>query len=348
MAVTSFTINGTPASFQNTPESFYDVLNGGNIVDNILEYNITLSGLTGHVINSITIQSLLFNSDYSFGESANYKLELKKNSTLLSSYSGTIVSNVSSKTPFGVKFTTTSSEAESASTKLTLTVSSTVKDPSYYGLYKIIVELKDVLEEIHYTFSGPLTYRSPSSIIINSVSVVKGVQAVTFSRDPIKKFDSALDTVDGKIYFRQDGIFIDGYQFGVNAIASETTKGAVKLQNKFELDENGNIIIPNDVGVAASPQLVMDLQTNFPLATKENKGVVTLLDNFDISEDEGIICPEDKGIAASAQLVFNTLATVKNYVDEQTDFSDDFIQKDDKKLYIRWITIDENGGINTY
>jgi hypothetical protein len=44
----------------------------------------------------------------------------------------------------------------------------------------------------------------------------------------------------------------------------------------------------------------MDLQTNFPLATKENKGVVTLLDNFDIAEDEGIICPEDKGIAASA------------------------------------------------
>jgi hypothetical protein len=46
--------------------------------------------------------------------------------------------------------------------------------------------------------------------------------------------------------------------------------------------------------------------------------------------------------------VFNTLATVKNYVDEQTDFSDDFIKKDDKKIYIRWVTIDENGGINTY
>lgn len=348
MAVTSFTINGLSASFQNTPESFYDVLNGGNIVDNILEYTFEIQGLLGHIIDSIIIESLLFNSDNSFGNSTNYKLDLKKNGTSLNSYSGTIVSNTSSKSPFGVKFSNLNQDAEQAITKLVLSVSSNTKEESYYGLYKIIIVLKDVLEEVHYLFSGPLTDRKPKYIKINSVVVTKGTTAVTFSKNPIKKFDSAVDSIDGKIYFKQDGIFIDGYQYGVNATASETAKGVVKLKHSFDLDESGNIIIPNDVGVAASPLLVLDLQKNLPLATTENKGVVTLIDNFEVDEDGGIVCPNEQGVAASAVLAFNTLATAKTYIDEQTNFSDDFIRKDDTKLYIRWITINENGGINTY
>jgi hypothetical protein len=47
-------------------------------------------------------------------------------------------------------------------------------------------------------------------------------------------------------------------------------------------------------------------------------------------------------------LVYNTLASAKNYVDEQTNFSDDFIRKDDSKLYIKWLTITKNGDLLTY
>lgn len=353
MVVNAFLINGSPSAFQNTTESFYNVLNGGNTKENELQYDFTLTDLSGHQIDYIVIESLLFDQNQTFGESTNYSLTLSKDSSTLNTYSGTIVSNKTSKTPFGVKFQNTDIKTESNNVKLTLVVKNTSNTDSYYGLYKIIVVLKDVLEEIHYTFSGPLNSRIAQSIIISSVVVCKGAHPVTFSKDPISEFNNSEDIVEGKIYYRKNGIFIDGYQYSTNTTASNTKKGVVKLQDSFNRTSDGALIAPNEVGVAASPQLVYEALSaasggSTTPATPDVYGVVKLQHDFQIGEDGGIIAPNEAGIAASPVLVYNTLASAKNYVDEQTNFSDDFIRKDDSKLYIKWLTITKNGDLLTY
>lgn len=81
---------------------------------------------------------------------------------------------------------------------------------------------------------------------------------VSFTKNSINNFDSTTDTFVGRIYFRKNGIFVDGYQY--SELLPITTGQAVKngipesaWTNCFDLTSltNGtyiiNVILGNDV-----------------------------------------------------------------------------------------------------
>lgn len=328
MVVNSFTVNGTNSSFQNTNSNYYNVLNGGQVQENTLQYTFTLTELQGHVIDYIIIESLLFNSDGTLSTSKNLQVGLSKDGNNYSTYSGTIISSEDSPNPFSIKFTDSTGTTESNQIQLVLTVSG--NESCYYGLKGIIVSLKDVLQDIKYTFSGPLYGRSVNKITSASIVVNKGVESVTFSKDPLNNYDQTRDNVEGRMYLKQNGIFVDGYQYGVNAVATNSQVGIVKLSNSSFDIENDAIVPPSEAGVAATPQLVYNALATAKQYVDDSVSIVNIkVDGIQATLD-GIDAPLIMGIELDDDSVISMGDTLT--------FSKDF-KNEDNKLYINWLEL---------
>ena len=138
---------------------------------------------------------------------------------------------------------------------------------------------------------------------------------VTFTKNPNIDFDPQVDTEEGKIYFRKNGIFVDGDQYSVKKSATQTSEGTVRLSDSsFEIAEDGGIIAPTEEGVAATPQLVYNT-----LATAK-----TYTDNKVASIPKPSIEQHDKTV---------------NKITRDYIISDDFAIDENNKIYVAWVEI---------
>lgn len=138
---------------------------------------------------------------------------------------------------------------------------------------------------------------------------------VTFTKNPNINFDPQVDTEEGKIYFRKNGIFVDGDQYSTKKSATQTSEGTVRLSDSsFEISEDGGIIAPTEEGVAATPQLVYNT-----LATAK-----AYTDNKVASIPKPSIEQHDKTV--------NKIT--KDYI-----ISDDFAIDENNKIYVDWVEI---------
>lgn len=321
MAVTlnSFTINGNNASFQNTTESYYDVLNGGETLDNQLQYTFTLGDTAGHRIESFTIYVLIFNSDGTLSETKPLTVSVYKNSQLIGSHSGNVISFTGTRTPYPIVIN--NSGTESQDVVLSIVVSS--QNSVYFGLSGIQYSISDLLKDVKVSFSGPLINRTVSSITCTSLDIIKGATTVSFTKDPINDFNQNEDIINGRVYFRKNGIFVDGYQYGVNAEATTEVKGITKLsESSFETD-NGGIVAPTESGVAATPQLVFNALATAKNYTDEQ---ITPIQQFIGGINAPVIVNIDQD--GEENISFGNTLT----------FSTDF-KKEDNKLYINWLEL---------
>ena len=375
-SLVSFKVNDVSKSFQNSGGTYNtpDLLNGGETYDestqNILSYGFKIQGLQGHTIKDITIQSLLLTRTGELSEGVRFVQNLDEK--LIND----IINGNSTTKIFGNTKFTLNKLVEDQQYQFTYEISNKESKSCIYCLKSITIELSDIKYKIYISFNGPLSGRTVSKIQTSCILQNLGVIDVTFSKDPTKEFDKESDSVEGRLYLKKDGIFVDGVQYGVNALATETKSGIVKLSKPFfdylyEEDEEGNqiqvgISAPNEAGVVATSELV------YNVIQKIQHGEITppIINTFEIDEDGGIIPPTENGIVASPQLVYNTLASAINYTNEviapiqelldgieaplviniennegekeslgeELTFSNDFEQKD-KKLYIKWLEI---------
>lgn len=376
-SITSFKVNNINKNFQNSGGTYNtsSVLNGGETYDdgtqNVLSYSFKINGLIDHTIKSIIVNTLLLDSSGGLTETRKFR-QVLDGILVNSDITGNINTKVIGSTEFNLNKT-----IEDSSYEFTLELQNTSNKSCYYCIESIIINLSDIKYKIHISFSGPVKGRRPSSILVNTLLQNLEAVNVTFSKDPTKEFDRETDTVEGRAYFRKDGIYVDNYKYSTTTQATASQLGLVKLQEELIRDEEGVIVPPDAQGVVPTTGLVYNVIQEVqqgtilpPDASIENKGVVILSDTFNIDEDGGIIPPEEIGVAATPQLVYNALASAINYTDEQIapiqeiingieapliinieneegtieslgeelTFSNDF-EKVDKKLYIKWLEI---------
>lgn len=337
---TGFYVNSQASRLVNCVGTYgtAEILNGGELEENTLQYDFVVQGLQDHTIKSIVVKSLLLTSEGNLQTTKNLTLGIDSYGSI---FRGNFETSDSVKTIVSTEFSQIELQEQNEKT-ISIVVAMNSAGSCYYGLHSIIINLQDIDYSIVISFTGPNNNRTTSTITPAILLVKQGAVDVTFSKDPSTTFDPNVDNIEGRMYFKKDGIFVDNYQYGVNAPATIVKMGLVKLQDIFETDPQTNEIIPpSESGIAASPSLVYGVLVEATrIADTEEYGQVKLQNTFDIDpNDGGIIIPLDSGIAASPQLVYNALATAKNYTDEQTNFSDDFEREQDSKLYIKWIEI---------
>lgn len=263
---TSFKRNNAESVLRNCvgPYSTSTVLDGGNTFDTTLLYTFNLTGLSGLKIQKVTFSVLLLNSNGDLESPKDYTMIAYKNDNQIgNSITATLPTSSSIKTTIPVQFYTSAQEEETTITKIQLQVNNTTVN-SYFCITYINIEFFGYNQAVKVVFDGPSTTRTAGSIVCATHLVSKNAVNVSFSKDENNNFDSSTDNIDGRVYFRQDGIFVDGMQYAVTAPASTSKQGIVTLQNTFEI-ENGGIVAPTGTGVAASPQLVFNA-----LATAKN------------------------------------------------------------------------------
>lgn len=252
-SLTSFAVNNVSSRLVNNIGTYgtSEILNGGELFDNQLQYTFRVTGLSTHTIQSITIYSLLLTDE---GELASAKRVNMNITDYGSPFSGTMMANDQSKTILPTTFTQ-NVEVDGDFT-FQVNVSTSQVASCYYGMQSISIDLQDIPYSIKLTFSGPTSNRSASNITVSVLIVAKGTVPVTFSKDPVLPFNAENDNVEGRMYLRADGIYVDGVQYGTVAPATENKLGLVKLFDNFETDENGVIIAPDESNAAATPRLV--------------------------------------------------------------------------------------------
>lgn len=104
----------------------------------------------------------------------------------------------------------------------------------YYSVHSVLINLADIKYKVQITFTGPNTGRKANSIEAQALVLNQGAVSVSFAKDSSIEYDKTKDTIEGRAYFRKDGIFVDGYQYGTVAPATESRSGIVKL--KAEVD----------------------------------------------------------------------------------------------------------------
>lgn len=339
---TSFKRNDIESSLKNCvgPYSTSIILDGGNTLETTLLYTFTLTGLNNTKVQSITFSTLLLTQSGDLESAKDYSLVAYKNDIQVgNSIQATLPASSSVRTPIPIQFYTSTQDDENNSTKIQLQVNATNFN-CCFGLLYISIQLYNYDKEIRIVFDGPSTSRSANNIICATHLLSKNAVNVSFSKDNTRNFDSQVDITEGRIYFRQNGIFVDGTQYGVTAPATEQKLGLVKLSaSSFETEtdpETGEvigIIVPSELGVAATPQLVFNA-----LATAKNytdEQVAPISDAVD-----GIIATLN-GINAPIDVKFINEQGEEEIIGEELTYSDDFeFKKDgDKKLYIKWIEI---------
>ena len=192
----------------------------------------------------------------------------------------------------------------------------------------VTINLDDIPESVVLSFSGPASNRSVSSITVAPLIKIQGTEAVSFSKDATVAFDPNVDSVEGRVYFRKDGIYVDNYKYGAVNAATANQLGLVKLFNSFDYDKEG-IIAPTGDDLAATPQLVYN--------------AVASLKNYADDLVNGITAP-DIFIEAEVTKVNPDTGETETTVEdvpllEAVRFSDDFEATEENRIYIKWLEI---------
>ena len=325
-ALTSFKINDSDARLVDNTGTYgtQDVLNGGELVDNTLSYSFSVNGLQDHRIGSITISAILLNADGSLATARNIKTQIKD-------FGNAVTQNfaVSDAQKVIIPITITNSVlVETNAFMFDVLISTPGQQSVYYAMTGITIDLEDILESVVLSFSGPASNRGVGNITIAPLIKIQGTESVTFSKDATIAFDSNVDSVEGRVYFRKDGIYVDNYKYGAVNPATENDLGLVKLFNSFKSDEEG-IIAPTENNLAATPQLVYN--------------AVASLKNYADDLVNGITAP-DIFIEAEVTKVNPDTGETETTVEdvpllEAVRFSDDFEATDENRIYIKWLEI---------
>ena len=325
-ALTSFKINDSDARLVDNTGTYgtQDVLNGGELVDNTLSYSFSVNGLRDHRIGSITISAILLNADGSLATARNIKTQIKdfgnaKTQNFAVSDSQkviipiTIENNVLIETNIFI---------------FEVLISTTGQQSVYYAMTGITINLEDIPESVVLSFSGPASNRGVGNITIAPLIKIQGTETVSFSKDATVAFDPNVDSVEGRVYFRKDGIYVDNYKYGAVNPATENDLGLVKLFNSFKYDEDG-IVAPTENNVAATPQLVYNAIASLKNYAEELVNGITAPDIF-IEAEVTKVNPETG----------ETETTVEDVpLLEAVKFSDDFEATDENRIYIKWLEI---------
>jgi len=325
-ALTAFKVNDTNAKLVDNTGTYgtQDVLNGGELVENTLSYSFSVNGLRDHRIGSITISAILLNADGSLATARNIKIQIKD-------YGNAVTQNFAVSDAQKVIIPITISNnvlVENNVFAFEVLISTPGQQSVYYAMTGVTIDLDDVPESVVLSFSGPASNRGVSSITVAPLIKVQGTEAVTFSKDATVAFDSNVDSVEGRVYFRKDGIYVDNYKYGAVNPATANQLGLVKLFNTFASDENG-IIAPNGDDLAATPQLVYN--------------AVASLKNYADELVNGITAPNIFIEAEVSKVNPDTGKTETTVEDvpllEAVRFSDDFEATDENRIYIKWLEI---------
>ena len=325
-ALTAFMVNDTNAKLVDNTGTYgtQDVLNGGELVDNTLSYSFSVNGLRDHKIGSITISAILLNADGSLATARNIKTQIKD-------FGNAVTQNfaVSDAQKVIIPITITNSVlVETNAFIFDVLVSTTGQQSVFYAMTGITINLDDIPESVVLSFSGPASNRSVSSITVAPLIKIQGTETVTFSKDATVAFDPNVDSVEGRVYFRKDGIYVDNYKYGAVNAATANQLGLVKLFNSFDYDEKG-IIAPTGDDLAATPQLVYN--------------AVASLKNYADDLVNGITAP-DIFIEAEVTKVNPDTGETETTVEdvpllEAVRFSDDFEATEENRIYIKWLEI---------
>ena len=328
-SVTGFTVNNATSSFQPNIGTYgtSDILNGGELLENELIYSFEIQGLLDHTVSSISVKSLLLdNVGELLTESRNITMSIKDFGNI---YSGNFTPDENRKTIIDTTFTQVMPQEEN-SLIINLHVQTNSINSVYYGLQSLVIDLSDVNYSVQINFSGPTSGRSPGRITAATLLISKGAVPVTFSKDPTTRYDSSVDNVEGRIYMKQDGIYVDGYQYGVVVPATTTQLGLVKLFDNFETDEDGGIVAPDDVtNVAATPKLVYN-------AIGSILAEITAPDVF-IEEE---VIPETNDEEELPEGVEVTPIKQDRQITNKFVFSDEFEARgEENRIHIKWLEI---------
>ena len=325
-ALTSFKINDSDARLIDNTGTYgtQDVLNGGELVDNTLSYSFSVNGLQDHKIGSITISAILLNADGSLATARNIKTQIKdfgnaKTQNFAVSDSQKVIIPITIENNVLVETNIFIFE---------VLISTTGQQSVYYAMTGITIDLEDILESVVLSFSGPASNRGVGNITIAPLIKIQGTETVSFSKDATTAFDPNVDSVEGRVYFRKDGIYVDNYKYGAVNPATENDLGLVKLFNSFKSDEEG-IVAPTENNVAATPQLVYN--------------AIASLKNYSEELVDGITAP-DIFIEAEVTKVNPETGEEETTVEdvpllEAVKFSDDFEATDENRIYIKWLEI---------
>ena len=325
-ALTSFKINDSDARLVDNTGTYgtQDVLNGGELVDNTLSYSFSVNGLRDHRIGSITISAILLNADGSLATARNIKTQIKdfgnaKTQNFAVSDSQKVIIPITIENNVLVETNIFIFE---------VLISTTGQQSVYYAMTGITINLEDIPESVVLSFSGPASNRGVGNITIAPLIKIQGTETVTFSKDATVAFDPNVDSVEGRVYFRKDGIYVDNYKYGAVNPATENDLGLVKLFNSFKSDEDG-IVAPTENNSAATPQLVYN--------------AVASLKNYADDLVNGITAP-DIFIEAEVTKVNPETGETETTVEdvpllEAVRFSDDFEATEENRIYIKWLEI---------
>lgn len=325
-ALTSFKVNDSDARLVDNTGTYgtQDVLNGGELVDNTLSYSFSVNGLQDHRIGSITISAILLNADGSLATARNIKTQIKD-------FGNAITQNfaVSDAQKVIIPITITNSVlVETNVFTFEVLISTTGQQSVFYAMTGVTINLDDIPESVVLSFSGPASNRSVSSITVAPLIKIQGTEAVSFSKDATVAFDPNVDSVEGRVYFRKDGIYVDNYKYGAVNAATANQLGLVKLFNSFDYDKEG-IIAPTGEDLAATPQLVYNAVATLKNYADDLVNGITAPDIF--IEDEVTKVNPDTG---------ETETTVEDVpLLEAVRFSDDFEATDENRIYIKWLEI---------
>ena len=325
-ALTSFKINDSDARLVDNTGTYgtQDVLNGGELVDNTLSYSFSVNGLRDHRIGSITISAILLNADGSLATARNIKTQIKdfgnaKTQNFAVSDSQKVIIPITIENNVLVETNIFIFE---------VLISTTGQQSVYYAMTGITINLEDIPESVVLSFSGPASNRGVGNITIAPLIKIQGTETVTFSKDATVAFDPNVDSVEGRVYFRKDGIYVDNYKYGAVNPATENDLGLVKLFNSFKYDEDG-IVAPTENNSAATPQLVYNAIASLKNYAEELVDGITAPDIF-IEAEVTKVNPETGEEETTVEDV-PLLEAVK--------FSDDFEATDENRIYIKWLEI---------
>ena len=325
-ALTSFKVNDSDARLVDNTGTYgtQDVLNGGELVDNTLSYSFSVNGLRDHRIGSIIISAILLNADGSLATARNIKTQIKD-------FGNAVTQNFATSDAQKVIIPITIENNVLIETNIFIfevLISTTGQQSVYYAMTGITINLEDIPESVVLSFSGPASNRGVGNITIAPLIKIQGTETVSFSKDATTAFDPNVDSVEGRVYFRKDGIYVDNYKYGAVNAATENDLGLVKLFNSFKSDEEG-IIAPTENNVAATPQLVYNAIASLKNYAEELVDGITAPDIF-IEAEVTKVNPETGEEETTVEDV-PLLEAVK--------FSDDFEATDENRIYIKWLEI---------
>ena len=325
-ALTSFKVNDSDARLVDNTGTYgtQDVLNGGELVDNTLSYSFSVNGLRDHRIGSITISAILLNADGSLATARNIKTQIKD-------FGNAVTQNFAVSDAQKVIIPITIENNVLIETNIFIfevLISTTGQQSVYYAMTGITINLEDIPESVVLSFSGPASNRGVGNITIAPLIKIQGTETVTFAKDATVAFDPNVDSVEGRVYFRKDGIYVDNYKYGAVNPATENDLGLVKLFNSFKFDEEG-IVAPTENNVAATPQLVYN--------------AIASLKNYAEELVDGITAP-NIFIEAEVTKVNPETGEEETTVEdvpllEAVRFSDDFEATEENRIYLKWLEI---------